>query len=387
MTTYGLTSTGFVRKTYEQIIADMRAFMRGRISPKLVLDATTPEGNIVEITADELDSAWEAAEAATGALDPDNAAGALLVGLCKLSGIYRNAATAGTVSVNLTFTAATTIAAGALLLSVAGESSNLWSNDDEIVVTEAGTIAADFTSVATSSAAVALAGTLTVIATPTTGLVSATNPLDATPGTDIESFDALRLRRGASLGATGKGTVNAIRAAVAAADGVIDVRVVENDTNETAGGIPPRSVYVVVWDGAGEDAADTEIAQAIYDAKAAATPTHGTESEAAVDPWGDSKTQYWDRAEKLEAYISITVTGTATEAAIVAALLEAHEELIDNDLLFASLLSAGFRVAGVTNVTALTLGLTPAPGGTADIPATGTQVVVLDSSRIVVTFA
>lgn len=387
MTTYGLTSTGFVRKTYEQIVADMRAFMRGRISPKLVLDATTPEGNIVEITADELDSAWEAAEAAVGALDPDNAAGALLVGLCKLSGIYRNAATAGTVSVNLTFSAATTIAAGALLLAVSGESSNLWSNDEEIVVTEAGTVAADFTSTTASSAAVALAGTLTVIATPTTGLVSATNPLDATPGTDIESLDALRLRREASLGATGKGTVNAIRAEVAAVDGVIDVRVVENDTNETAGGIPARSVYVVVWDGAGEDAADTEIAQAIYDAKAAATPTYGTESEAAVDPWGDSKTQYWDRAEALEAYISITVTGTATEAAIVAALLAAHEELIDNDLLFASLLSAGFRVAGVTNVTALTLGLAPAPGGTADILATGTQVVVLDSSRIVVTFA
>jgi uncharacterized phage protein gp47/JayE len=387
MTTYGLTATGFVRKTYEQIVADMRAFMRDRISPKLVLDATTPEGNIVEITADELDPVWEAAEAAAGALDPDNAAEALLVGLCKLSGIYREPATAGTVSVTLTFTAATTIASGALLLSVSGESSNLWSNDEEIVATEAGTVAADFTSTTASAAAIALAGTLTVIATPTTGLASATNPLDATPGTDIEKLDALRLRREASLGATGKGTTNAIRAEVAAVDGVIDVRVVENDTNETAGGIPARTVYVVVWDGVGEDAEDAEIAQAIYDAKAAATPTHGTESATAVDPWGDTKTQYWDRAEVLEAYISITVTGTATEAAIVAALLAAHDELIGEDLLFAALFSAGFRVAGVTNVTALTLGLAPAPGATADIPATGTQVVVLDSSRIVVTLA
>lgn len=387
MTTYGLTSTGFVRKTYEQIVADMRAFMRERISPKLVLDATTPEGNIVEITADELDSVWEAAEAATGALDPDNAADALLVALCKLSGIYREAATAGTVSVNLTFTAATTIAAGALLLSVAGESSNLWSNDEEIVATEAGTVAADFTSTVASSAAIALAGTLTVIATPTTGLASATNPLDATPGTDIEDLDVLRLRREAALGAVGKGTVTAIRAEVAAVDGVIDVRVVENDTNYTSDGIPPRSLYVVVWDGTGEDADDTEIAQAIYDSKASATPTAGSESGVAVDPWGDSKTQYWDRAEQLEAYISITVTGSVTEAAVIAALLASHEELLGTSLLYAALMGVGIGIEGVTNVTALTLGLTAAPSGTADIPAANNQVIILDSSRIVVTLA
>jgi len=387
MTTYGLTSTGFVRKTYEQIVADMKAFMRERISPKLVLDATTPEGNVVEITADELDPVWEAAEAAVGALDPDNAVDALLVGVCKLTGIYREPAAAGTVSVNLTFTAATTIAAGALLLSVSGESSNLWSNDAEIVATGAGVVAADFTSTVASSAAVALAGTLTVIAAPTTGLASATNPLDATPGTDIEDLDALRLRRDASLGATGKGTVGAVRAEVAAVDGVIDVRVVESDTGVMVDSIPARTLYVVVWDGTGEDADDTEIAQAIYDSKASATPTCGSESGAAVDPWGDTKTQYWDRAEQLEAYVSITVTGTVTEASVIAALLASHAEELGVNLLYAALVGVGIGIEGVTNVTALTLVLASSPTEIADIPAASNQVILLDSSRIVVTLA
>lgn len=387
MTTYGLTATGFVRKTYESIVADMRTFMRDRISPKFALDATTPEGNIVEITADELDSAWEAAEAAVGALDPDSAADALLVGLCKLTGILRAPAAPGTVSASLTFTTATTIAAGSLLLSVVGESTNIWSNDDEIVIAAAGTTAHDFTSTAASSAAVALAGTLTVIATPTTGLASATNALDATAGTDIESLDALRLRREASLGAVGKGTVAAIRADVAAVAGVVDVRVIENDTNGTVDSVPARTVHVIVWDGAGEDAADDELAQAIYDAKAAGTPTWGLESGDAEDPWGDAKIQYFDRAEELEAYILITVTGSTTEAAVKAALLAAHEEIISEDLLFAALVAAGFGTAGVTNVTALKLGLTPAPGGMADIPAADDQVITLDSSRITVTLA
>lgn len=387
MTVYGLTATGFVRKTYESIVADMRAFMRDRISPKLVLDETTPEGNIVEVTADELDPVWEAAEASVGALDPDNAPEALLVGLCKLTGIYRRPATPGTVSATLTFNAATTISAGALLLSVVGEAANQWSNDEEITIAAAGSVAADFTSTVAASTATAAAGTLTVIATPISGLVSATNALDATPGTDIESLDALRLRREASLGAVGKGTVAAIRADVAAVDGVIDCRVIENDTGGTVDGVPARTLHVIVWDGAGEDAADADIAEAIYNAKAAGTPTHGSEHGHATDPWGDDKIQYFDRATELEAYVSVTVTGSTTEASVKAALLAAHAEVIGEDLLFAALVAAAFGTDGVTNVTALTLGLTPAPGGTSDIAAADSQVITLDTSRITVTLA
>ena len=394
MTTYGLTSTGFTRKTYENILSDIKSFMRERISPNLVLDETTVEGNLAEITADELDTAWEALEAAMGALDPDNAVDALLIGLCKLTGIIRQAATPGTVSVNLTFDAATgPISAGSLLLSVSGEATNLWSNDDEITVTAAGTEAFDFTSVAASSDAVANAGTLTVISTPISGLVSASNPLDATPGTDIEDLDVLRLRREASLGATGKGTVLAIQAALVGddtgsnpgVDGIVDVRVIENDTDGTVDGVPTRNIWVVIWDGAGLDADDDEIAQAIYDSKAAATPTYGAESGTAEDPYGDSKPVNFDRATELEAYILITVTGSTTEAAVKAALLASHEEILGEDLLYAGLVAAGMGTAGVTNVTALTLGLAPAPAGTADIPADIDEVITLDTSRIGVT--
>lgn len=395
MTTYGLTSTGFVRKTYAEIVADMKAFIRERISPLLVLDSTTPEGNITEITADELDPVWEAAEAAVGALDPDNAADALLVSLCKLTGIYRRGATAGTVEVDLTFSQATTIPAGSLLLAVTGEPANLWSNDAEIVQAAAGTASFDFTSTTTGADAVAAAGTLTVIATPTTGLVSATNPLDATGGQDIESIDELRLRRDASLGGPSKGTVAAIRAEIIGDDtgnnpgvaGVVDCRVIENDTAATVDGVPAHAIRVVVWDGTGADADDDEIAQTIYDAKGAGTPTYGTENGDALDPWGDTKIQSFDRAEELEAYILITVTGSVTEAAVKSALIASHDEFLGEDLLYAGLITAAFQTQGVTNVTACTLGLAPAPVGVVDIAADDDQVITLDTSRITVTVA
>jgi uncharacterized phage protein gp47/JayE len=387
MTDYGLTATGVRRKTFAEMLTDTEAFMRERIAPNLVLDETTPEGNINRIALDQLDQCWELVEAAAGALDPDNAEDFLLVGLCKLTGIARFAADYGHVAVTLTFDQATTIAANTLLLAVSGEATNLWSNDDDIVVTGAGSDSYDFTSTTASSDATALAGTLTVIATPKTGLTGATNPLDATPGTDIESLSALRLRREASLAGTGKATVAAIRADVIEVDGVVDIRVIENDTDAAVDGIPPRAIRVVVWDGTGTDADDDELAQAIYDAKAAGTITYGLETGDAEDPWGDVKPQLFDRAEQLEAYIDVEVTGTASSDDIKTAFIAAHDVTIANDLLYAALVAAAFGVSGVTNVLSLTLGLSASPTGTADIPAGVDQVIVLDSSRIGVTLS
>lgn len=385
MTTYGLTSTGFVRKTQPVISDSLKAQLRSLISAKLVLDETTFEGNLVAITSEELDIAWEALEAAIGALDPDQAAEALLVGLCKLTGVIREPAAAGTVQVTCTFDAATTIPAGGLTVHVDGETTNTWTNDAEISVLAAGDSAGNwFTSTQASSDAVALAGTLTGISTPISGLTAVTNPADATAGTDQETLDALRTRREASLGTAGKGTVAAIKAAVEEVDGVIDNRVIENDTAATVDGVPPRSIRVVVWDGAGGAADDDELAQAIYDSKATGTPTYGAESGTALDPWDASKTISFDRATQREVYVEVSYTGTASAATVKAAIVAAHEEVIAEDVLYAALVSAVFGLAGVTNVTSLTLGFTAGPTGTSDLVIAGDEVGVLDTSRVTV---
>lgn len=393
MTEYGLTATGFRAKTYPEMLADVEALERERISPKLDLSEADPLGNINRICLDELTPVWELGQAAVGALDPDNAVGLLLEGVCKLTGVRRYGLRYGTVTASLTFAQATTIAAGALLLFVAGETSNLWRNDAEITIAAAGTVTAAFTSVVPGADAIALAGTLTGIATPITGLVSAVNVLDADPGRDVETLDELRARREASLAASGKGTTAAIRAALLGSDdahpgvdGVVDCRVFENDTAAVDGdGIPARTIRVVVWDGTGEDAVDTEIAQVIYDAKSAGRPTYGGESASATDPWGSAKTIYFDRATGVECYVLVAVEGTATEAAIQTAILAAHAELIDEDVRYAALLSAAYAVPGVTDVTSLTLGIAPAPTGIANISIANDEVGVLDSSRIGVT--
>lgn len=387
MTDYGLTDTGYNRKTYAEHLTDIETLERARISAKLDLSEADPLGNVNRIVAEKLAELGEAAEAAVGALDPDNAVDHLLVGLCKLTGVRRLAANYGHVVVTCTFDRATTIAAGALIVYVDGEASNQWTNDAEITVTGAGDEDVDFTSVNTGSDATAASGTLTEIATPISGLTAVTNVLDATPGTDIETLDELRARREASLSATGKGTVGAVRAEVLEVDGVLDCRVIENDTNATVDSVPARTIRVVVWDDTTEDADDDELAQAIYDSRACATPTYGAESGSAEDPWGDSKTIYFDRADQLEVYIDVEVEGDTTETAVKAALIAAHDSTIEQDVLYAALLSAAYNVEGVTDVVDLTLGLTPSPSGTSNIPVDVDEIGVLDTSRIGVTLS
>ncbi len=386
MTVYGLTSTGFVRKTYADIIGDLEAWQRDKISSKLDLSERTILGNINAIVSEEFAQAWETLESAAGALDPDTAVEMLLVALCKLTGVVRKGATQGKVAgVELTFDRATTIAPNTLTLAVSGESANTWTNDTTVVAAAAGVETCAFTSTQASSVAVAAANTLTTIATPITGLVSATNPIEAEPGTDQQSLDALRTAREDSLGATGKGTVAAVAAAVGKVSGVIDVRVVENDTSATVDGIPAGAIRVVVWDGSGLAASNADIAAAIYNAKGDGTPTYGSTTQTTLDPWGALKYMHFDRATHTDIYITLTVTGSTNAALVQAALLAAHVETIDNDVLYAALSSAAFRLPSVTNVTLLKLGTAPAPTGVVDIAIGADEVGVLDASRIAVT--
>jgi uncharacterized phage protein gp47/JayE len=381
MTDYGLLATGPRRKTLDEICTDIEAWQRSRISTKLDLSERTVLGNCNAIFADQLAQAWEAWEAAAGALDPDNAIEFLQVALAKLTGVVRRGATKGRVTATITFSKATSVPLGALTLAVSGEESNLWTNVAGITATVAGDVDAVFESTVAASTATAASGTLTTIVTPIDGVTAATNALDAEPGTDIETIDALRIRREASLAATGKATVPAIEAALAQVEGVFAVRVFENTSDETDGdGIPAHSVRAVVWDGDPAGADDDEIAAALYAARGAGRPAWGSESGTLVDAWGETKTEYFDRAVQVPLTIAITVAGDTTEAAVKAALVAAADYTIDEDVIRQALISAVMALSGVTDVSACTIN-----GGTTNVIIAADEVATLDSSDITVT--
>jgi uncharacterized phage protein gp47/JayE len=386
MTDVGLTTTGFVRPLQADLAADILTDQRGTISAQLDGSESTVIGNLNNIFADQLAQVWELLEEVVNMLDPDNATGSRFVALSALTGVFPGGATKGLVTATVNLAAATTFAAGALTAHVLDDPTNRWINRDAVTSAGAGNYSAVFESEFAGSAAVAAAGTLTVIATPVTGWISVTNAADATPGTDGETEESLRIRRDASLARAGSGTVDAIRADVTAVTGVLQANVEENTTDAPVGALSAHSFRAVVWDGSPAAADNDEIAQAIFDTKPAGIVSIGTQSGTAVQSDGTLVTVNFERATEVPIYVSANISSTTGVAAsaIKAALLAVMPTLVGGDVIYNKLAGAVF-IDGVDDYVSFTIGTAPSPVGTSNIMISATQIATLAESNIVLT--
>ncbi len=112
MTAYGLLLTGFAAKPETAIKSDLDAGCRTAYGPSVPLGPKSLLGQYNGLVSGALAEVWELAQAGDAAQDPDAAAGAALEQLCALTGTLREGASPSTVTLTLTGTAATSIAAG-----------------------------------------------------------------------------------------------------------------------------------------------------------------------------------------------------------------------------------------------------------------------------------
>jgi len=124
--------------------------------------------------------------------------------------------------------------------------------------------------------------TLNVIDNPISGFTRTFNVGDAVLGRDIEDNPDLRIRRNQSVVTSRSATVEAIRNKILDLNAdeyenlpqLTDVIVYENDTDITdSKNIPPHSIMAVTRQTGDVDTRDQEIAQAIFDSKAAGIGT------------------------------------------------------------------------------------------------------------------
>lgn len=382
-----LTATGFEPQTQAEILQALIDELRTVISPKLDLSERSVLGNIINIIAPKFASLEELLSEAYSAFDPDAASDDRFVALCLLSGIERHGATEGLASVTLTLQASKSYAAGDLVAHVQDEPDNRWENRDAVASTTAGSYAAVFISQTAASTARAPAGTLTVIADPVDGWDAITNASDATPGTDIEAIEALRVRREQGVAASASRTRGGIRAAIVDLDGVLSCEVFENTTNVTdVNGIPPHSIRVSVYDGSPAAADDDEIAQAIFDRKAEGIGSDGAESGVAQDDTLGPVTIAFTRAAESAVTIAVNVESedgvsvADVKAAIIAAFPGAGLGIVGEAVVFNKLSSAVFDVPGLDDWATFTIN-----GGTADLPSSQSLAYTLSSGDIAVT--
>lgn len=384
MTEYGLTESGFRAKTFDEIRDDLIAAIRDPAGSEIDFSLGSFEGALVAQVSEELAILWEQTRRSNDGIDPDRATGLQVVSLAKLSGRGRLPGTRGVVPMSLTVSLPTdtVIPAFAILASVAGDSTNSWTNRSAIntgIATIAGgeiqprAISCIFESTDVGSRFSALSGEITDLLTTFDGVSGCVNTTDATPGTDVETIEQVRLRREREKANATGATLQAIRDRVSSVPGVREVSVRSNRLDWGHEGIEPHSILVTIWDGLTQDADDSAVASAIVSHM---DPGTGFTGDVSVSV-GDSLVKF-RRAIAQSVWIIFSVEGipgsVATE--VLAAYPTRLDERLTRSKLVEALLDAGATdasvqlgtVAWVTSDT----NLYPPIGG----------ILLLDSSRI-----
>ncbi len=421
MSSFGVLTTGFSKKTRQNIIDEIVASILADISPNLNTTSTSVLGQFIGVHADQLSEDWDVLEDVYLNQYPDSAFGASLEGVGSITGATKLVATESTVSLFCTGTATTVLALGRQARVPSGgifqtdalatiALASIWtittayavgdirSNDTPTNIyrctiagtsagsggpTGEGTAIVDGTvtwrymgdgdgSVVVAATAtvtgptVGLAFQVTEIVTAVSGWDNVTNLLDAVLGTDIETDAAFRIRRELLLTLSGKGTVDTIRAKLLLVTGVTAAIVFENTTDVVdSNGVPAHGIEAVVLGGT-----DLAIAQAIFDDKAAGIETFGADiTEVIVDDAGNSHTINGSRADPVEMFIDITVVTDGNYPAdgdTQVATLLANLDLvlgIGDDVIYlvsqAAALSACDGVSGVIDITVFQLDKRP----------------------------
>lgn len=395
---FGVTPTGFVRKTLQDVLASLRAAQAAapELGPNLDTSDLSPTGQLNGTFASELAEVWEVLEDVFASNDPEAATDYALTVLASLTGTARRGATASQVAVTLNLDAGALVPAGSLI-AVDGRPDIQCALDEDVENT--GGSAANFSSTATCTQTGPVAinsGTLTVIVNAVSGWNSVTNPADAEQGRTADSDVTLRQRRIDQLALRGGSTVRAITADLLDSethpelDGIEDVIVLENTSDVVNGeGLLPHSFEAIIDDGAVPTVDNDDVAQAIYATKPAGIIAGGGVFGTADTDAGPLPI-FFSRATRKNVYVEIGLMTTAEYPAdgddqVIAAILAYADQLgVGDDVIALRVRAAAFSVPGVADVPTFAIGFAISPTLDDNLSIATRERAAFDSSRIAV---
>lgn len=271
-----ITAAGISAPSYDAAYLWLVAQYQAIYGTDVILTADTQDGQWLAILAQAITDVNAAAIAVYNSFSPVTAQGTGLASVVKINGLQKKIASNSSCPVTITGTAGTTISDGL----VKDDAGLTWSLPTTVVIPAESSIVVTATC-QTAGAVAAAVGSITTIATPTRGWLSATNAAAASPGSDGESDAALRARQSRSTALPAVTPMESIAAAVEQLPGVTRVNYSHNDTGITNDdGVPAHSFCLVVEGG---DA--SAIAQTIAANKLGAG-TYGSISRTVIDSRG-----------------------------------------------------------------------------------------------------
>jgi uncharacterized phage protein gp47/JayE len=387
---FGVLSTGVVIKRVDDISLQVGQSLSGDLGAAFSLLSQTPEGQLVNRLSEQVADLWELGEQVYNALYPDTANGVNLDNARNLTNQFRIPATASVVNgVVLTGTPGASIP-GSLQLSVVGAPASIFQISAATTIGGGGTVTASFVATAVGPTQ-ALAGTLTNIVTPVSGLVSVSNPSNAQLGTYTETDSAFRLRSAQNLSRPGTGTFSGLMQSVLAVPNVSQAFEFLNDSDVTDGsGLPPHSVLLVVTGGV-----DQDVLNAIFAAKAAGIQTSGSTTGTVTDSQGTAHSVSFSRLAALATaiYVDVTIIPNVNPSAgpiypangnsLVQAAIAATTFAPGQTVVATSFFTAVNSVPGVLGATIL-IDTAPSPTLPNNIPITLTHIAQVLAANVTV---
>jgi uncharacterized phage protein gp47/JayE len=377
----GLTPTGFVIKTLEEIRSELSEDQKTALGPELNTSDQALAGVFTGVVSDQLAQLWELAQAVHASAYPDSASGVSLDGVLSITGAERLDATQTAVLLRCTGTPGTVLPAGRVAsTAVAGDR---FASTIGAVIGGGGFVDVAFLAESTGPV-LANVGTVTQIETPVAGWASVTNLAAGVLGRNEETDAEARQRRLLLLARQGDATVDAIRSQVLAVAGVNEAFVFENTTLVTAGGIPGKAVEVVVQGGANAD-----VARAIFESKAAGIEAFGSTIVNVTDSQGFGHDIGFTRPTELRLVMTLDVDvvqadwPTDGDVQLKQNLSDAVNALfIGQDVVLTRLFYQFFKISGAQNFVQFQIGVFPALPTSSDVVVDAREVATLDPGDI-----
>lgn len=344
-----ITAAGIQIETYDEIITDITY---GNVSaPGLVtiygtdinLDPNSPDGNWVNIFALCKEDMEQFALSLGTMFDTTQAVGSFLDAAVQFNGLFRKGGTYTQTQINITTNQTVTLNGinntTATPFTISDGNGNLF----YLITTQSltnGVNTLNFQA-ANMGFVQVVQNTLTVVVTPTQGVLVSNNPsVPYNDGANQETDAQLRTRQQVSTVGISTHKTMSLYAALSQLVGVEQAVVYENCTNMTNSiGLAPFNIWVIV-----EGGTVSEIAQIIYDYLSDGTPMKGSTSYAITQIDGSIFEVYFDVAAQVNLYIHLNIeslTNSSIDNAAIATYLANNYILGINE------------VADITSITAL----------------------------------
>jgi len=256
-----LTKTGFKRPIYSELLNEQIARVKALFGEDIDTSELTVLGKFIRLNVFEISKLYEELELVYYSRFPNTAIGTSLDRLCVFNGISRNPAKAAVHIIDVYGKAGKTIKAGELIVGTLENVSFYIINDIKL---EEKNINGEVTGYArtffecTETGAIGNVpvGSINRIINPHSYVDLIEHIEIYSLGEETESDVSLRKRFSKTISAVGSGTIDSIYSAVLAVTGVTGCFIIENNTNDTVDGRPPKSFECYVLGGNSIDIAN-----------------------------------------------------------------------------------------------------------------------------------